>query len=163
MRMSNETSDNQLWNAICNAQQELDRARYLFFHKAIDKFCVFRRALLTADEAVIGLEYLRWTADHNLKKKLLPELLQLASSTHNNTVLAREIILAIDDCQWVVDTIDSLAMELLVDGDDEEYLRVGELYADLDEELLTKHLDRCRSHPDPLVRDVVTYFEDEDD
>lgn len=159
--MRTEPNDLQLWKRVCDAQQEFEHARYLFFNKAKDKVGVLMRALHIVKMARHALQYLNWTVDEELKKKLLPDLLKLASVAHNNTVLSREIILGIDERQWVVDRIDSMALEILSEGDDEEYLRIAELYAELDNDLLNKQLERCRSHHDPEIRDVARYFDDE--
>jgi hypothetical protein len=68
------------------------------------------------------------------------------------------VLLAIEDRDWVLARIEATSGPLLAEGDGERHLRMAELYAELNTELLRRHLDRCRDHADPEVREVLDYF-----
>jgi hypothetical protein len=157
----NQLTDEQMWHELCAAARAFEGKRYTFFKYVQNKVDILRKAL-HGGEVRVALEYLKWTADDELKKALLRELVKLASVAHNNVLLAREVIVGIEDKEWVVRTIEEIASDILSAGDDEEYLRLGALYASLDEELLQRHLERCRHHPNPHIRKVPTYFDEED-
>jgi hypothetical protein len=150
-------SDEQLWQNVLGAYRNVAISRYAFFHQARDKAPLIRKALKER-ERTTALRYLLDVYDEEVLKELLPDLLKLASVGHSDVVLAREAILSIRDRAWLLETIDPIARKLLEAGDEEEYRRLAELYEDLDTNLLQRHLERCRSHPDPDVREVAEDF-----
>ncbi|ETX01310.1 hypothetical protein [Candidatus Entotheonella palauensis] len=159
--MNELLTDEELWDELCEAQHVLDAARYRFFQCAKNKILILRRTLQGADTRT-ALEYLKWSVDDDIKKSLLPELVQLASVAHGNLLLCREVVLGIQDRAWLIGHITPLVQEILADGGEENYRRVAELYAELDEELFLQHLQRCQIHPDLDVREIPIDFDEEE-
>jgi hypothetical protein len=153
--MTDQASDEQFWRELVDAERNLIGRRIVFFNRARDQTRLLREALHTPRERGTALRCLLELYHDDLKKQLLPDLLKLASVIHDDIDLVRRAILSIRDRPWLLEAIDPIARDILEAGDDEEYQRIAELYQDLDESLLQRHLERCRNHPNPYVREIA--------
>lgn len=152
-------NDRQLWEDVLAADRALLGRNWSFLNGATDPAGVIAVALRAPGETGAALRYLRVGPDA-IKMAVLPQLLFLAVGTNADTLLARDLICSLPGRDDLITAVVPLANELLADGNDETYLRVADLYARLDDELLEQHLERCRHHPDAMVREVPTYFTD---
>lgn len=155
----NET-DRKLWEAVLVADQALLSQNWAFLQGANDPATVIANSLVMQGETGAALRYLLVAAPDTIKMATLPQVLFLALGSNGYTPLARDIIVSILPRKPLLEALEPLADKLLSDSDDESYLRLAELYAQLDDQLLAKHLDRCRQHPNPMVQEVLTYFVD---
>jgi hypothetical protein len=153
-------TDRELWEDLLAADRALLGRNWAFLNGAADPAAVVSASLRASGETGAALRYLSIAAPDTIKRAVLPQLMFLAVGSNSDTVAARSIISSLPRREEVIAAVLPLAEELLADGDDETYLRIAELYAELSDELLQKHLQRCAAHPDPMVRDVPTYFDD---
>ena len=154
-------ADRQLWTDLLAADRALLGRNWAFLQGATDPAAVLAAALrATGAERGAALRFLLVAAPDELKLATLPQLVFLASGQCSDTSLVQGVIQSIADRQRLIQSIQPIAEELLADGDDETYLKIAELYSELSDDLLRDHLARCAAHPDPMVREVVTYFED---
>lgn len=152
-------ADRKLWEDVLAADRALLGRNWAFLNGAADPAAVVAASLRAPGETGAALRYLLVAAPDAIKMAVLPPLLFLAVGSNSDTPVARDVIASITDRDAVIAALRPLAEELLADGDDETYLRIAGLYAVLNDDLLQAHLARCAAHPDPMVREVPSYFE----
>lgn len=91
---------------------------------------------------------------------LLPDLLFLASWGHGTTHIARELIRSLPR-DWVLQNIEQQAEPLLASGNDEDYLRLIEVYRELDPNLARRLAMRASAHTNPEIALVGREFLEE--
>lgn len=154
--MDRQQADDALWAAVVAAEGRFVAARAAFVTGSGDRVGVLRRALGTAAQRGTALRLLPFCPPAE-RQQLFSELFALCSVGHADVLLCREAVLALPR-QWVLDRIEPAAKNLLAVGGAEEYRRLLELYAELDDDLTRRLAERAVRHGDPDVREAGTDF-----
>lgn len=158
-----EGADGRLWAEVLEADRECLGRRGRFLRGATDAAAVLRRALTTVPQRGAALRFLRAVHDPRLTRAVLPELVDLASVTHIDTVLARRTISDMRYEPWLPLDLPEIVRSVLREDTEERYRRVAELLAEVDVELLERHLEACRQSADPEVRALAAEFDGDGD
>lgn len=113
-------------------------------------------ALSSPTERSLALEIGALLPVHE-RKQLLGPLLSLASFSHGQIDTVRELILSLP-LDWLKTNIRTFAQPILLDGGDEEYRRVLELYRQLDPGLMADLARRAALSDDPDIAEVGAEF-----
>jgi hypothetical protein len=151
--------DEQLWSEVVESDRHYLGRRSRFIREAVDATSVLKQALATVAGRGPALRFLRTLAGHDLSRAVLPDVVRLASETHADTVLARQVIADLRHQPWLAAELGEIGEALRVEGDEERYRRLAELLADVDVRLLESHLECCRRSNDPAIREIAKEFE----
>lgn len=148
--------DTALWYQLIAQEKAYLKARrnFLNCHSRVE---LIRLALQNPLERVMALKLLD-SLNSEERESLFDELIKLASVGHSDIELVRSTILSFDK-RWLLDNIENRAESLLVNGTDEEYRRLLELYIQIDNEITQKLVMKALQHSDPQVQEAGEDFE----
>jgi hypothetical protein len=150
-------NDTELWHKVFEKEIAYIHARQDFIKNCTDRTGLIKKALHNPTErgtALRLIEYLKLEE----RQSLFDDLVDLASVSHSDIELCREVILSLPKT-WVLTNIEKSDEPLLKDGTDEEYRRLLELYIDIDRELAQRLAMRALQHDDPDIREVGEDFQ----
>lgn len=153
---TNSERDIALWHALFDSEVIFIRARMYFLSDSTDRVAVIREVLqnpLYRGTALRIFSYL--TVEE--RQRLFDILLSLASVSHSDIVLCREIILSLPK-DWVLANIEKSAEPLLLSGTYEEYRRLLELFIQLDRDLTYRLATRALQNTDVDIREAGEDF-----
>jgi len=151
--MNAESKDSQLWADLCEAENAFYAARMALYRDVQDLHALIENALKVVAQRGTALRLLEIRPEQDIRRHLAT-LVYLASVGHCDIALCRSVLLRIDR-DWLIENIDAHVVEVLRNGDDEEYRRFAELYQLLDADLLRAHLDRCACHPSEDIKEIA--------
>jgi len=156
--MMNESE--KIWEKLCNAELQFYKSRMEFTQKISDndKVSILKQGLRKTSQRGTTLRILL-ILDDTVKCDLFFELIDLASVSHSDIELCREVIKSIHQRDWVISNIERCVNEILPHATDEEYRRIAELYLELDKTLLKQHVHRALRHQDGDVKEVGQDFQ----
>ncbi len=165
MTLPQQTPGTLLWQQLVDAERRyyaakmaLVEARSILAKSDADLYDLIRRGLCTVPERGTALRLLS-TLDEDIRRKLFPILIDLASVGHADIKLVREVILSID-VHWLEENISAQVERVLRESDTyEEYRRLAELLRLMRSPSLSMLVDRAASSADPDVREVAKDFQ----
>ncbi|MEG5137769.1 MULTISPECIES: hypothetical protein [unclassified Microcoleus] len=92
------------------------------------------------------------------RQLLFDDLIDLASVSHSDIELCRQVILALPK-SWLIENIETSTAKIMENGTDEEYRRLLELYIKIDLELAGRLAKQALDHADPDVCEVGEDFD----
>ena len=90
-------------------------------------------------------------------KDLLPFLVEHARSVHGHLQKIRRLICSLPK-EWLIEHIEPVVEPILLDGDDQDYRRLLELYFEIDRGITGKLAERAVLSTDPDIRDAGQDF-----
>lgn len=144
------------WVELCRAEESYYEARIRFVGHAANKLDVLSRALDIAHERGTALRALQ-TMDESEVRPLLPKLVDLASRTHSNVGLVRDVISRYDR-GWLRSALPRLIRAKLLTGGEEEFRRLAELLARVDPPELGSLVAQAKRSDDAEIREVAQDF-----
>jgi hypothetical protein len=154
--MSDKQVNLDEWNNLVLAENQSISAMLSDWSKIEDKVATLRAALNTPHHRGTALRLLILLQDDNLTKELFTTLVDQASVAHSDISLCRMAIKSLPR-QWLLGNIDS-AVSLLANLGEEEYLRIAELYEEIDKKLLRDFCDLISKSQNPEIQRIVNYF-----
>lgn len=154
--MKDSDRNAELWHALRVAEDQFFKARHAFVAGAPANERTLEEALSRVSDRGTALRLLAILPEQN-RRAVFARLVDLASVGHSDIALVRSVILNMER-PWVVSNIEPLVDVILEQGDEEEYRRFAELFAELDEGLLRRHVERCLRSPSSDVREVGDDF-----
>jgi hypothetical protein len=148
--------DAQLWKAFRDAEAAMMSSRSALVQDASELDALLDDALGGVSDRGTALRLLELLPETRSRPHLA-RLVEQASVGHAEIGAVRSAILRIDRA-WTVENIDRYVIDVL--NGEEEYRRFAELYAQLDESLLAKHLGRCAAHDNAEVREIADDYAD---
>jgi hypothetical protein len=144
-----------LWSRLVQYHEAFALASMESLDGKVDRVAVIRQALQSPSKqtAVYLLRSLRQSE----LQELFDDLVFQASYSHGSIQAIRDAILSLPR-DWVVLRIEDVVEPLILDGTDDEYRRILELYAALDPTLVRRLAQRAANRPDPDIREVGEDF-----
>ena len=158
MLSQQETAKNiDLWQSVVTREIAYIQSRKEFIKSCTEKVKMLQKGLQNPAERGTALRLLFYLPLPE-RQSLLDELVDLASVSHSDIELCREAILSLPKT-WLLANIENSAEGLLVDGTDEEYRRLLELYINIDDRLTKKLVKRALQHEDADIREAGEDFQ----
>jgi len=134
------SKDASLWETFVRSENDFYKARMALLSSARDLSALIASALNNANERGTALRLLAILPEESVRFHAR-KLVELASVGHSDIGASRFLLL-----------------KILKEGTEEEYRRIAELYRDLDDELLRRHLARCAASSNIEVREIAADF-----
>jgi hypothetical protein len=144
--------DLELWHQFREKEISYLQTRQNFLYHSIDRIAVLKKALQNPSERGTALRLLEYL-DVEERQILFNDLVDLASVSHSDIALVRQVILSLPK-DWLLANIEASAEPLLENGTYEEYRRLLELYIDVDRYVGRRLVNRALEHEDPDIREV---------
>lgn len=117
-----------------------------------------RQALRSPGERGFALRMLLLSGDEELRIQLFPDLVCCAASETADIRLCRDVIRMVSR-QWCIANIEASVAPIVAEsGSYETFMRIAELYEELDEALLERLLAQVRTSESLEIREVATFF-----
>jgi len=149
--------DMDLWQLVVTREWDYIQSRQAFLNSCTDRVAMLQKALRNPKERGTALRLLFYLTLPE-RQHLFNDLLDLASVSHSDIELCREVILSLSK-NWLLSNIENSAEELLDEGTDEEYRRLLELYINIDEHLTERLVQRALNHDDADIREAGEDFQ----
>lgn len=146
-----------LWQLVVTREWDYIQSRQAFLNSCTDRVETLQKALQNPRERGTALRLLFYLTLPE-RQDLFNDLLALASVSHSDIELCREVILSLPK-NWLLKNIENGAQELLADGTDEEYRRLLELYINIDDHLTERLIKRALKHEDEDIREAGEDFQ----
>lgn len=153
-----ETARNiDLWQSVVTREFAYIQSRQEFIKGCTEKVKMLQKGLQNPVQRGTALRLFFYLPLPE-RQSLLDELVDIASVSHSDIELCREAILSLPK-SWLLANIENSAEGLLVDGTDEEYRRLLELYINIDDLLTEKLIKRALQHEDADIREAGEDFQ----
>ncbi|VXD12078.1 conserved hypothetical protein [Planktothrix serta PCC 8927] len=146
-----------LWQSVVTGELGYIQSRQAFLNSCIDRVAMLQKGLQNPRERGTALRLLFYLTLPE-RQRLFNDLVALASVSHSDIELCREVILSLPKT-WLLDNIENSAEDLLADGTDEEYRRLLELYINIDDHLTERLVKRALKHEDADIREAGEDFQ----
>lgn len=155
----NSMSDEDLWHRVISNEWEFIESRIRFMRGCDNKVIVslVRRALHTPNERNTALRLIPYLTNER-QQFLLNDLIEVASVSHSDIQLCRQVILGLPR-GWLLDNIKGSLDKVLSNGLSEEYKRLIELCEPIDIHLTKDLVEQALGHKDSEVREVGKDFQ----
>lgn len=153
-------SDEDLWQRVVSNEWEFIESRIRFMRDCDSKVIVslVRRALHTPNERKTALRLIPYLTNEK-QQFLINDLIEVASVSHSDIQLCREVILGLPR-GWLLDNIKGSLDKVLSNGLSEEYRRLIELCVPIDIHLTKVLVEQALRHQDSQVRQVGKDFQE---
>jgi hypothetical protein len=150
----NNSEIDELWQQLTQTNNQF-HILLQEFQKSPKKIDILKRELTKGDRttAIIIAEYL----NNEELKEIFNELIFLASFVHGQIVVVRKLVLSLPK-DWLLQHIEPVAENILVNGTDEEYRRLLELYLQIDDNLVNKLIERAQLSSNSNIQEVGQDF-----
>lgn len=149
-------NDRQLWQQVFTTEINYIEKRQQFLNNCTNRVALIRQAIHNPASRGTALRLVEYLKLEEIQL-LFDDLLELASVSHSDIQLCREAILLLPK-KWLVANIEKSAAPLLVEGTDEEYRRLLELYIEIDWDLTYKLATEALNHEDINIREAGEDF-----
>lgn len=156
----NDSEDEVAWNQIVAEEQSYIKAAFPLLARIHNIDQILVQALERPDHRGTALRLLLIVVAEDLKKRVFPELVALASVGHADIELCRKVILTIER-PWVLKHLDQYMQPILLGGGDEEFRRLAELLERLEGHggmMLACLVELALVNKDPHVHEVGEDF-----
>lgn len=151
--------DTELWQNLVAKELEYVQSRQEFIRSGTNKITLIKKALQNPTQRGTALRFIPCLGLEE-RQSLFAYLVDLASVSHSDIELCREVILSFPK-GWLVENIETIAEPLLHSGTDEEYRRLLELYKEIDWQLTQRLAQRALEHEDLDIREAGDDFYDD--
>ena len=151
------TQNIDLWQSLVTRELGYIQSRQEFLNSCTARVAMLQQALQNPRERGTALR-LFFFLKLSEKQRLFNDLVCLATVSHADIELCREAIVALPK-NWLLGNIEKSAEEWLVNGTDEEYRRLLELYIKIDYCLTENLVQRALQHEDPDIREAGEDFQ----
>ena len=152
--------DNKIWEEFKTTQNDfyLKKGQLLGKNNIIT---IVREAFKDPNDNIAVLRLLQTFVYNEIEiiKQVMPELVDGSLTGNPTTIYFSRKVISLIDRNWLASQLEHFVKSIPVNEEEWVYRRTAELYTYLNlSELLSRHLDFCKSHQSEEIREIADDF-----